>query len=193
MESADLNMDDQLLVEKIKSGEHGYFKIFTSRYENFILKKCQSYVKESEVAEDLCQEVFIKVFLQLPKFRNEAKLSTWLYAIIHNTCMDYLRTARNKGHQIITQKLINELEDIISEEVEGSFSPEEIMLQLLDEISSEDKLLLLLKYKEKHSIKDISNSLQVSESAVKMRLSRAKSKIKKLIISSESKQKNQKP
>lgn len=62
--------------------------------------------------------------------------------------------------------------------------PQEVSLQILDQlldtISPEEKLLLLLKYKEKHSIKDIQTSLNLSESAVKMRLKRAKEKINAL-------------
>ena len=67
--------------------------------------------------------------------------------------------------------------DLVDEEVVNLESLEIALIQLLEEITPEEKLILLLKYKEKHSIKEIETTMGISESAVKMRLSRAKEKI----------------
>ncbi|MDH5381958.1 MAG: RNA polymerase sigma factor [Cyclobacteriaceae bacterium] len=177
------NIGDEELIHLIKEGHQRYFSIFTQRYEKYILKTCKSYVKNDDVAEDLCQEVLIKVFLQLKKFRSEAKLTTWLFSIIHNTCIDYLRKNKKNVHGIITEKLIDEIGDIV--DVEENLPIEKtvgVLDDLLKEMTSEEKLILLLKYKEKHSIKNISDTLGLSESALKMRLLRAKEKLNKLYM-----------
>lgn len=175
------NLSDEELVAMLNAGAHErYFALITLRYEGYILKKCFSYVKNEDVAEDLCQEILIKVFMQLKNFRREAKFKTWLYAIIHHTCIDYLRREKKKTHKVITEKLQDEMADLVDEKHVDMDSLETALIQLLEEITPEEKLILLLKYKEKHSIKEIELSLGISESAVKMRLSRAKEKINKL-------------
>uniref|UniRef100_UPI004056847F RNA polymerase sigma factor n=1 Tax=Roseivirga sp. TaxID=1964215 RepID=UPI004056847F len=100
--------------------------------------------------------------------------------VIHNTCVDYLRKEKNKSHKVISEKLQEEMADLVDEDVVNFESLEMALIQLLEEITPEEKLILLLKYKEKHSIKEIETTLGISESAVKMRLSRAKEKINKL-------------
>ena len=81
---------------------------------------------------------------------------------------------------MISEKLQEEMADLVDEDIVNFESLEMALIQLLEEITPEEKLILLLKYKEKHSIKEIETTLGISESAVKMRLSRAKEKINKL-------------
>ncbi len=178
-----LNKDisDQELIELLKTGNYHYFSLFTNRYEKYILSRCKTYVKDEDIAEDLCQEILIRVFLQLPKFRNEAKVTTWLYAIIHNTCIDFLRKNKKQLKQIITAQIVDEFADISDHDDELPKEKSiELLAELLEEMIPEEKLLLLLKYKEKQSITDISLSMGLTESAIKMRLKRAKERLNKL-------------
>lgn len=174
--------DEELIAILRTEGNLAYFSLLTERHEKRILAKCKTYVKNEDTAEDLCQEILIKVFLKLKDFRGEARFSTWLFAIVHNTCMDYLR--KNKKSQIlkvITEKMADEVAEMIDgvDEIPEELS-EQILEELLEIISPEEKMLLLLKYKEKHSIKDIQESLGLSESAVKMRLKRARTHVNEL-------------
>ncbi|MDX1628619.1 MAG: RNA polymerase sigma factor [Fulvivirga sp.] len=174
-------LSDVELINFIQQGNLHYFSELSTRYEGYIIKKCKTYVKDTATAEDLCQEIFIKIFLKINRFQKKANFSTWLYSIIHNTCIDFLRKNKKNSQQVLTEKMIDQVAELIEDTDEV---PEEISLQILEQllnsISPEEKLLLLLKYKEKHSIKDIQVSLQLSESAVKMRLKRAKEKINAL-------------
>ncbi|WPP50915.1 RNA polymerase sigma factor [Catalinimonas niigatensis] len=175
-------LDDEGLALRLKeTGDQRYFAELMRRHERKILKKCKSYVKQDEASEDLMQEVMIKLFLRIKDFRSEAKFSTWLFTIIHSTCIDYLRKHKKNVHSIITEKLSDEVAEIVDteEEVTEAMS-EKILEELLNHMTPEEKMLLLLKYKEKHQIKDIQLTLNLSESAVKMRLKRAKEKINKL-------------
>ncbi|MEQ8906072.1 RNA polymerase sigma factor [Ekhidna sp.] len=174
-------LSDEELVLRMKSGDNRYFSVFADRYEKYILTRCKSYVKDADSAEDLSQEVMIKVFLQVANFRKEAKLTTWLFSIIHNTCIDYLRSKKKRTHDVISEKLADEVFEIVDADEELTEEKTvEILETLLDQMTPEGKLILLLKYKEKHSINDIQNSLGLSESAVKMRLKRAKEMLNKL-------------
>ena len=176
--------DEELIAILQTEGNLSYFSILTERHEQQILKKCKSYVKDEDTAEDLCQEILIKIFLKLNAFRGEARFSTWLFAIVHNTCMDYLRkNKKNQVVKVITEKMTDEIAELIDgvDEIPDELSAQ-ILEELLELLSPEEKMLLLLKYKEKHSIKDIQLSLGLSESAVKMRLKRARTHINELYL-----------
>ena len=168
------------LISGLKSGNSKYFSLFTVKYEDYIKRKCIRYVKDPELAEDLKQEILIKVFLQVSGFREDARISTWLYAIIHNTCIDYLRKNKKNVYRVLSKELASEL----ITEIEDENAPEALNVEILDELleslSPEGKLIILLKYKEKHSIKDIQNTLGLSESAVKMRLKRTRELLNRL-------------
>lgn len=173
--------DEKIAIQLKESGDQRCFAELAKRHEKKILKKCKSYVKQEEASEDLMQEILIKVFLRIKDFRNEAKFSTWLFTIIHSTCIDYLRKHKKNVHSVITEKLSEEVADMIESEEEISEAlSEKVLLELLEQMTPEEKMLLLLKYKEKHQIKDIQKTLNLSESAVKMRLKRAKEKINRL-------------
>lgn len=175
------HLSDEDLIRLLQEGNHRYFSLFTDRYEKYILQKCKGYVKDQDTAEDLCQEVLIKVFLQLPKFRHEAKFSSWLFIIIHNTCIDYLRKNKKNVRVVLTEKLVKEVTQMVDFDEElPEEKTTEILNTLLEELSHEEKLILLLKYKEKHHVKDIQLALGLSESAVKMRLKRAREKLNSL-------------
>ncbi len=168
-------INDTELVVRMKESDPRAFSLFTSKYEKYVFMRCLNYVKDRNVAEDLMQEIFIKVFMQISKFREEAKFSAWLYTIIHNTCIDHLRKTKINIHKLITEELVDELIDVVDYDEE---LPEELSIEiletLLDQLTPEGKLIILLKYKEKHPIRDIQETMGLSESAVKMRLKRAK-------------------
>lgn len=175
--------DEQLIFLMQENSELRYFSVLVQRHEQYILRKCKSYIKDDAIAEDLCQEVLIKLFLNIKSFKGAARFSTWLFSIIHNTCIDQLRKNKKEVRQVITAKMLEELPEMIEgvDEVSEVLSTK-ILEELLDEISPEEKMILLLKYKEKHQIKDISFTLGLSESAVKMRLKRAREKVNKLYM-----------
>ena len=176
-----VHTDEELAGLFKETGDNKYFTALSVRYEKNILRKCKSYVKDEDTAEDLYQEVLIKLFLQIKNYQRKAKFYTWLFAIIHNICIDHLRRNKKNVRGVITEKLADELGEIIDDEDEiPEELSEKILDQLLEQISPEQKMLLLMKYKEKHHIKDIQITLGLSESAVKMRLKRAKEKVNRL-------------
>jgi RNA polymerase sigma-70 factor (ECF subfamily) len=113
-------------------------------------------VKDKDAAEDLTQEVLIKLFLKMKSYQSQAKFSTWLFAVIHNTSVDFLRKNKRNVRKVLIEKLLDQLADLVEDEKE---IPEEISVQILDDLleqlTPEDKMLLLMKYKERHPIKEI--------------------------------------
>ncbi|MTI39581.1 RNA polymerase sigma factor [Fulvivirga lutimaris] len=173
------NLSDEEIVVLLRTdGNSRYFTLIAERHEKAILKKCFSYTKDEDAAEDLCQEILIKLFLKIKDFKGDSKFSTWLFSIVHNTCIDYLRKNKKNVQKVISDKMKEEVAELIDgvDEIPEELS-EKILFELLDTMTPEEKLLLLMKYKEKHHVKDIQAAMNLSESAVKMRLKRARDKI----------------
>jgi RNA polymerase sigma-70 factor (ECF subfamily) len=178
--------DEEIVLRLQTEFEPKYFQILVERYRSMIKNKCLTYVKNREIAEDLCQDILIKLYLKLNSFRRGSKFTTWLFPIIHNHCLDYLKRSRKELHHEITEKLCDEVGDLIEHEDELSKEiSEELLSNLLEQITPEGKFILLLKYKEQKSVKEIQTALNISESTVKMRLKRAKDKINLLYKSSQ--------
>ena len=170
-------MKDEELVQLITE-EHqtALFDILYSRYHKKVADKSYSLLKNSELSQEAVQAIFIRAFERLPGFRGEAAFSSWLYTITYNYCIDFLRKQKQLHYPDWNSR--QELSEIVDEETEDIESfDEELFNRLLDEIHPEEKALLMMKYHDDISIRDISIALRVSESAAKMRLKRARARL----------------
>lgn len=177
---------DLMLVELIvEYGKTHYFEVLYDRYAHFVYNKCFWFVNEEEEAKDLTQEIFIKIYLNLPKFKGNSKLSTWIYSITVHTSIKYINKNKNKSILLsenhLNSQYINENADI-SEPSDAELLDinYEILQEILNVLPVSDKMLLLMKYQDNLSINQIVEILNVKESAVKMRLLRAKKKVMEL-------------
>jgi RNA polymerase sigma-70 factor (ECF subfamily) len=177
--------DEEIVLILQSEFEPKLFSILIHRHRSMIKNKCLKYVKNKDTAEDLCQDILIKLYLKINSFKSGSRFTTWLFSIIHNHCMDYLKKNRRELHQEITEELSDEVADLLEyeEEIPKDIS-EDLLNGLLEQITPEGKLILLLKYKERKTIKEIQTALNINESTVKMRLKRAKDKINRLYRSS---------
>lgn len=171
------NESDLLLIKQYL--EHRDTRAFNSlyhRYSGKVYAKCISMLKDETLASDATQEVFTKVFLKLGSFGEKSKFSTWLYSVTYNYCIDFIR--RRKRDQILFTDDSEQLPDIPEEESEEELLAIESsrLRKILELIPPGDKAILLMKYQDELSIKDISEAIDKNESAVKMQLKRAKTK-----------------
>ena len=127
----------------------------------------------------MVQDILLKVFTQLTKFKGKSRFSTWLYAITYNYCVEYYR--KNNKYSMVD---IDEGPDISIEDDNEAELLKMRASQLkwaLDQVAPEDKMILLLKYQDDTPIKEIMETLNISESAVKMRLARARQRVKQVV------------
>jgi RNA polymerase sigma factor (sigma-70 family) len=177
--------DEDIILRLQTEFEPKLFSVLIDRHRAIIRNKCLTYVKDKDAAEDLCQDILVKLYLKVGTFNRGSRFTTWLFSVIHNHCMDYLKKNRRVMHQEITEELSDEVGELLEFEEEPTKNISEDLLNgLLEQITPEGKLILLLKYKEKKTIKEIQTALNINESTVKMRLKRAKDKINRLYRSS---------
>ena len=171
--------DEDVIKEYLSTQNSAYFDILYKRYSGKIFGKCISLLKDEARAADATQEVFMKILINLSKFSGKSKFSTWIYSITYNFCIDMIR--REKKDPSL---LVDDIETKYDKEddVEDVYLLEMKVKRLkiiLEEIPVMDKSILLMKYQDEMSIKEISEITQKSESAVKMKIKRAKQKFRK--------------
>lgn len=166
---------DQELVERSLTNVD-YFSCIYERYE----KKLLNYIRRlttvsEEEAEDILQESFIKVWKNLNNIDLNARLSSWLYRLVHNEVITHWR--KNKQRQPALELSENLLHSI-SEDLEISqISEEELNREILT-ITEKHRQVIILKYFENMSYEEISDILKIPEGTVAIRLSRAKKELK---------------
>ena len=176
------NLSDEELVRLIlKNGDTVLFEEIYDRYASRVFQKCLSFTKNPAEAKDLAHDVIVKLFLSLNMFNEKSRFSTWLYAVTYNYCVDY---QNKKAKQITLQEELKTQLNVF----EGVESSDALLLEinlqtlssLLNEISISEKTILLMKYQDGLSIKEIAEITNSGESAIKMKLKRSKAKLLKL-------------
>jgi len=155
------------------------FGVLYDRYARMVYNKCYGFARSQDEAEDLTQDIFLMLFIKLASFKGRSKFSTWLYSFTYNFCVNYVN--RNKQRKMSDQSVsMDDVDYKMAEEVsdESIYEMKVNRLQkALGRVSPEDKSILLLKYQDGASIKELADVMELGESAVKMRLKRAKAKL----------------
>lgn len=182
-------MEQQALIQAAIKGDFEAFETLIGLYENNIYKLCLKIMQNEEEAADAFQEVCLKVWKQLKHYKGEAKLSTWIYRLTTNQCIDLLRkNKKHTGHISIFQRNEKDeewlLEDVAKDnvalEVETKALQEVVQIGL-KELKPEYRVIIVLKDVEDHSYEEIAEILQISLGTVKSRLSRARKALKKIL------------
>ena len=174
-------LTDEVLVELIVSSKDPVlFKVLYERYIFKVFNTCLSFSSNNQEAEDICQDIFLKLLDKIHTFNGTSKFSTWLYSFTYNHCVNYFH--RNKFNKF--EKITSNIEQMCDEVIVQSSDEDLIQMLKLEKLNEalelipfEDKQILMLKYHEFKSVKDLMDLHNAGESAIKMRLKRAKEKL----------------
>ncbi len=181
-------MEDTELIKAVKAGETGAFQTLVEQYQDRVINTCYGFVRDREDAKDIAQEVFIEIYQSLEKFREEAKLSTWIYRISVTKSLDFLRRKNRKKRMGQFKKLFNI--DDVAERIEqpSGNNPDknmeareraQILQQAMDRLPENQKIAITLSKYEGFSNKEISEIMNTSVSSVESLIHRAKVNLKK--------------
>ncbi len=173
--------DEALVLLYVETQRNEYFEALYSRYCDKVYRKCLSFTKDPARAEDFTHDIFLRLIVKIGTFRAEAKFSTWLLSVTYNYCMDQLRGQAKT--EVYSEEVYADV-DNIAEESEAEFAEMQAhrLKNSLETLTPDEQSLLLMKYQDEISIRDMAGILDVSESAVKMRLKRAKEKLRKRYV-----------
>ena len=121
------------------------FSLLYNRYIQKVYSKCISMLKNEALAQDAAQEIFVKIYLNLSKFNERSKFSTWVYSITYNYCIDYIR--RQKRAKTIFSDEMESASDVVEEVDDQELLEMEVgrLKRVLNEIPPGDKAILLMK------------------------------------------------
>ncbi|MDD3080155.1 MAG: RNA polymerase sigma factor [Paludibacter sp.] len=176
-------MQDSELIENILNGKTQYFEVLIDKYQPAVFLTAIGFVHVKEDAEDIVQEVFVKVYQSLAGFKGDASFSTWLYRITVNVSLNHLN--RNKFRLLIgfTDNLLHHenrySEDLNpADEIIGNENAR-IIRKAIDSLPDKQRTAFVLSKYEDMPQKQIAEILQVTEGAVEQLLQRAKQSLQK--------------
>jgi RNA polymerase sigma factor (sigma-70 family) len=171
--------DEALLDLFVQTHKPVYFELLYHRHQPIVVQFCTQYVNDPNDAHDLAQDSFIRLFKQAGTFKGQARFQTWLLTIARNTCIDYLRRRKTRQFVYCDAELIAKATHR-DEAAEADTLHYRLatLEKALDNLPTDDALLLISHYQEQIPIGDIAQQQQVSKSAVKMRLLRARTRLR---------------
>ncbi|MEM6830755.1 MAG: sigma-70 family RNA polymerase sigma factor [Bacteroidota bacterium] len=170
-------MDEKKLVAQVISGSESAFRVLIGKYERLVTHMVARAVQEDMDREEICQDVFIKVYEKISTFNFESKLSTWIATIAFRTAVNFAKKKKMNLVDIDTSlKHVGDLDDSFEKNDLGSYVKE-----LIEKLPVNYKLVLTLFYIEGFSYPDIVEITEMPEGTVKNYLHRAKAKLKKII------------
>lgn len=150
------------------------FQVLLERHEQKVFHLCLRYLDDDDLAQDVSQEVFLKVFQQLKNFRGDAQFSTWLYRITLNTCHTQY------GKKSFNSDTIDHWLDDLQVSAEDKTCDEADCIQhCLNQQAENERAMITLRFNADLSIQEIADILNIKLSAAKMRLYRALDTFKK--------------
>ena len=174
-------MKDEELVRQVLSGNNNAFRFLVSKYQRLVLHMVGRIIQQQDGVEDVCQEVFIKVFKTLKTFRGDSKLSTWIATIAYNTAITEVRKQSRRGEVSYSQepsllKLDKEanLDHTLVERAEAK----KYLMKLIENLPVNYRTVLTLYHLEEFSYKEIVEITGMPEGTIKSYLSRARAILK---------------
>lgn len=169
--------DEELVSSYLETRQNDYFEQLYERYCQKVHRKCLSFTKNSTQADDLTQDIFLRLMLKLDGYKQQAKFSTWLYSITFNYCADQVRMPRR--YQEVS---VDDNWDRIQIPVDDSAERDETAIRLVHQsmacLNADEQALLRRKYEDGISIKELANEHALTESAIKMRLKRSRDRLR---------------
>lgn len=184
-------MTDAELVKRLIDGDNSAFRELVDAYQNMVFKTCYHLLRHSQEAEDIAQDVFIEVYESIGQFRNQSKLSTWLYRIAINKSLNQLRKTKWKS-------MINSIDHFFSDKQNGfeiedpsaQNSPHcidykersKVMQTAISSLSENQRVAFTLNKFDELSYQEISEIMGLSLSSVESLIHRAKLNLQKKLI-----------
>ena len=168
--------DEQLAAEAAREGSDGpAFVALVERFRQRVWRICYRLLNQEHDASDAAQEVFLRLFLHRARFAGRSKYATWVHGIAVRTCLTLRRSrGRRARHEIALSPSQSESSAARESSPPGLALDLMSMLETLDE---EDRAMLILKYAEGYDYDELAAVFELSVSACKMRVSRAREKL----------------
>lgn len=172
---------DSEIISQVLNGNQQAYAGLVNRYQNYVFTLTLRMIKSREDAEEVAQDVFIKAYKYLADFRGASKFSTWLYTIVNNTCITFLRKKKLDVHSLDNEKVfeIAESKDSgMNANLVEQKSRQGMVNNAIRMLNPDDAEIITLFYKNEQSLDEIAAILGVEANTAKVRLHRARTRLK---------------
>ena len=178
----DVAAGERALVERCRRGDEGAFQELVDGYKNLVFALIARTVQDRTRAEDLAQDVFLRIHSGLPYFRGEARLSTWIYRIVANVCV------QDRAHSVVPGSHVS-LDDAnarvrtpaAADRQFGDLELRDRLEKAIARLPAQQRLLVAAHYLQGVRYEDLAEALRMPLGTVKTQLYRAKRQLRKLL------------
>ena len=182
-------MTDQLLVEALKAGDEAAFRELVETRQGLVYNTVLGLVQNAEDAEDVSQEVFIKVFESVRQFKGESAFTTWLYRVAVTTALEFLRKKkRKKRFAFLTslfaedQSPLHDPPDFVHPGVQmDNREKARILFQAIQKLPENQRIAFSLHKVEGLSYQEVADVMPTTVAAVESLIHRARQNLKKIL------------
>jgi RNA polymerase sigma factor (sigma-70 family) len=174
-------LNDNEIISKVLNGDHQAYAGLVNRYQNYVFTLALRMVKSREDAEEVAQDAFIKAYKYLADFRGSSKFSTWLYTIVNNTGITFLRKKKLDIHSLDNEKVF-EMADNRDSGFSANMVEQKSKIAMVNNaitmLNPDDAEVITLFYKAEQSLEEIAVILGLEANTAKVRLHRARTRLK---------------
>lgn len=174
-------LSDNEIISRVLQGEQHAYADLVNRYQGYVFTLVLRMIKTREDAEEVAQDVFIKAYRSLADFRGESKFSTWLYTIANTTSITFLRKKKLEVHSLDNEKVF-EVADSKDSGFRANIVEQKSRVNMVNEaismLSRDDAEIITLFYKAEQNLEEIGRILGLEPNTVKVRLHRARTRLK---------------
>lgn len=174
-------LNDNEIISLVLNGDQQAYAGLVSRYQSYVFTLALRMVKNREDAEEVAQDAFIKAYKYLADFKGHSKFSTWLYTIVNNTGISFLRKKKLDIHSLDNEKVF-EVADSQDSGMRANMIEQKSKLAMVNDaialLSTDDAQIITLFYKAEQSLEETAQVLGIEVNAVKVRLYRARTRLK---------------
>jgi len=172
---------DSEIISLVLKGDHNAYALLVERYKSYVFTLTLRFTKNREDAEEVAQDIFVKAYRSLADFKGTAKFSTWLYTIVNTTCITFLRKKRLQVSSLDDERTFE-----VADSQDSGFGANQVeqksrltmVNRAIAMLNPDDAEIITLFYKNEQSLEEIGQILGLEVNTAKVRLHRARARLK---------------
>ena len=169
------------IISQVLKGDQNAYAALVEKYKNYVFTLVLRFTKSREDAEELSQDIFIKAYRYLADFKGQSKFSTWLYTIVNTTCISFLRKKKLEMRSLDDEGVF-ETADMQRSGFEANAVEQKSKVNMVNKaialLNPDDAEIITLFYKNEQSLDEIATILGIESNTAKVRLHRARTRLK---------------
>lgn len=185
-----MRQNEVFLIKKAAKGDVDAFEMLIEEYQKKVYNIALGILKNHDDANDIAQEVFIKIFKSIKNFKGESSFSTWIFRITTNACLDEIRKRKNNQTVSTDENIVLDDGEVTKQIIDDGPSPDEIyeknelkkyVAKAISNLGEEHRTVIVLRDIQGFSYDEIADILDCPKGTVKSRINRARLMLKDIL------------